>query len=80
MQSNYKEICQKHNFKVKMFIKAKGPMRNKFSYPDLIVIFTNTVVHKMSMTAKREAKNNDIPITYLYSSSIHALEHALVGY
>lgn len=80
MEENYREVCRKHNFDVKIYTRVKGSVREKIGHPDLIVVFTSTVAHKMSMVAKKEAKRNYIPITYINSSSISALENVLVEY
>jgi hypothetical protein len=80
MEENYREVCEKHNFKAKIFTKAKGSVRNQIGNPDLIVIFTNTVAHKLCAAAKREAKRNYISVEYVHSSSISALENVLSIY
>jgi hypothetical protein len=77
MEETYREVCQKHNYDAKIFTKVSGGVRDKIGYPDRIIIFTGTVAHKMSTVAKREAKRRYIPITYVHSSSVSALEQVL---
>lgn len=80
MENDYRKICRKHQLKAKVFTKVKGSIRDQIGEPELIVIFTDTVAHKMSMVAKKEAKHKDIPVTYVHSSSATALEQTLAVY
>ena len=42
--------------------KENGPIRKKIGNPDLLILFTNTVSHKMVLAAAQEAKRNNIPV------------------
>ena len=44
---------------------------------DLLLLFTNTVSHKMVMNASQEAKRNNIPIVRIHRSSTAALQSVL---
>jgi hypothetical protein len=49
--------------------------------PDRIILFTNTVSHKMVKVAIHEAKKKNIPVSRCHSSSasaLHELLHNLV--
>ena len=48
--------------------------------PDLMILFTNTVSHKMVNTAVTEAKRNKIQIARTHSSSAAALTDVLEAY
>ena len=37
-------------------------MKKKAGLPDLMILFTNTVSHKMVVSALQEAKKNQIPV------------------
>lgn len=77
MEEQYKKVCQNHNCDAKVFAKTHGRFRNQIGHPEFMILFINTVAHKMTMTAQKEAKKNDIPIKYVQSSSLSALESAL---
>jgi len=77
MVCQYKDICKSHGCKAKVFVKEKGALKKKMGCPDLLILFTNTVSHKMINSAVAEAKKNNIPITRIHSSSASALNHAL---
>lgn len=42
-----------------------------------MILFTNTVSHKMVITASQEAKKNNIPIARIHTSSATALRSVL---
>jgi hypothetical protein len=77
MVCQYADICKNHGCKAKIFVKEKGPLRKKLGCPDLMILFTNTVSHKMAITASQEAKRNDIPVARLQSGSCSALKEFL---
>lgn len=73
MVCRYKDICKKYNCKAKVFTQMASDMRNKIGNPDLIVLFTNTVSHKMVQSAVAEAKKNNTDIVRCHTSSGSAL-------
>ena len=77
MECRYREICKKNGYKAKVFTKEKGAIRKKLGCPDLMVLFTNTVSHKMVISASQEAKKNNIPVARVHTSSASALKCAL---
>lgn len=79
MEDRYRRICQKYNYKAKIFTKINGRFRNQIGHPDMIILFTGTVAHKMLATANREAKKAGIPIFYVNSSGQSALESVLMN-
>lgn len=80
MACHYKKICNKFGYKAKIFTKEKGAMKKKIGTPDLLILFTNTVSHKMVFSAVQEAKRSGIPIARSHSSSIEALGNILYQY
>lgn len=80
MVSQYTDICKRHGFKAKVFAKEKGALKKKVGCPDLMILFTNTVSHKMVHSAVDEAKKNNIPIERAHSSSAAALTQILTQY
>ena len=61
MVRQYRTICKEH----------------KIGNPDLVVLFTNTVSHKMVRCAVSEAKNKNIEVVRSHSSSQAALTEIL---
>ena len=47
MVTQYEEICRSYGCKAKVMAKEKGGFKKKIGVPDLIILFTNTVSHKM---------------------------------
>ena len=70
MVCQYTDICKDYGCKAKVFPKEHGN-------PDLMILFTNTVSHKMVITASQEAKKNNIPIARIHTSSATALRSVL---
>lgn len=51
MVCQYSDICKCYGCKAKVFPKEHGSVRKKIGCPDLLILFTNTVSHKMVITA-----------------------------
>ena len=62
MERQYQQICKKHGCKAKVFVKEKSGFSKQIGTPDLMILFTNTVSHKMVLSAVTEAKKNDVNI------------------
>ena len=77
MVYQYTDICKDYGYKAKVFPKENGAIRKKIGCPDLMVLFTNTVSHKMVISASQEAKKNNIPVARIHTSSASALKCAL---
>lgn len=77
MACQYEDICRAHGYKAKVFTKEQGALKKKLGCPDLMVLFTGTVSHKMVVSASQEAKRNKIPILHCHTSSATALNNLL---
>ncbi len=77
MERKYLDICKEYGCKAKIFTKMKREVKNKFGSPDLIIMFTNTVSHKLVDCANCEAKRCKARIMHSRSSSISALKNIL---
>ena len=80
MVCNYKNICKKHKCKAKVFTQMPGDFKRQIGRPDLCVLFTNTVSHKMVKSALDEAKRKEVEVVRCHSSSGSALEQILKDY
>ena len=47
MVCQYKKICKEHKCKAKVFTQMPAKLSSQIGSPDLIILFTNTVSHKM---------------------------------
>lgn len=77
MVCQYEKTCKKYGCKAKVFAKERSGFKKKLGSPDLIILFTNTVSHKMVTSAVSEAKRNNIQIARAHSSSVSALVNLL---
>ena len=80
MVHQYKKICKEYKCKAKVFTQMSGNLSEKIGRPDLLILFTNTVSHKMVNSALQEAKKNNIPIARIHTSSAAALHTVLNEY
>ncbi len=79
MHCRYKEICKKFGYKCKVFTQCPANFKNQIGSPDIIVVFTGTVAHKMLSTASEKAQKSGAKMLHLNSSSASALSDALSG-
>ena len=77
MVSQYKKICKNYNCKAKVFTQMSASLDKQIGRPDLLVLFTNTVSHKMIQGAMKAAKKNSVPVARIHSSSATALRNLL---
>ncbi|MDO4566498.1 MAG: DUF2325 domain-containing protein [Oscillospiraceae bacterium] len=76
MACKYKELCERYNCKAKVFTQPAG-LKCKIGSPDLMVLFTNTVSHKMIKCALAATKGSNVKIARSHSSSMSALKSIL---
>lgn len=76
MTRQYKNLCRNYKCKAKVYSKMESGLKN-IGTPDLIVLFTNTVSHKMVHCALSQAKEENTKIARSHSSSIAALKDIL---
>lgn len=77
MVREYETICKRHGFKSKVFTQMPANMKSKIGSPDLLVLFTSTVSHKMMRCAVTEAQKCNADIVRSHSSSATALDEIL---
>lgn len=77
MHSEYEKICKELGHKIKIFTQMKARFSKAIGSPDAVVIFTNTVSHKMVKVASVEAKKRNILIVRCHTSSRYALENTI---
>ncbi len=78
MERLYTEACLEHGCtRAKVFTKPSGEMKKKLGAADLYILFTNTVSHKMVISALCEAKKCNARVERCHSSSLCALRTIL---
>lgn len=77
MVRKYKELCKEYQCSAKVFAKNKGSLRNKVGSPDLLVLFTSTMSHRMVRCALNETRGKDTVVARAQTSSMAALRSIL---
>ena len=77
MVRQYKDLCSSYQCRAKIYPKMSGRLRDKIGCPDLLVLFTNTVSHKMMKSALSEVKGQSTIVARSHSSSMAALKGIL---
>ena len=67
MVRKYKDLCRSYQ------CSAKVTLKNRLGNPDLLVMFTDTISHKMVQNALNETRGQDTVIVRSRSSSMSAL-------
>lgn len=80
MVCQYEKVCKNHNCKAKVFTQMPSKLRDQIGNPDLIVLFTNTVSHKMVKCALNEAERCNADVVRSHTSSKSALIKILESY
>ena len=79
MIREYIELCKSYDCKARVYPKMCRGLQN-IGNPDLMVLFTNTISHKMVKCAIDGIKNLNIPIERSHNSSKTALKNILEKY
>lgn len=73
MIGQYKKICKNFSCKVKIFTQMKADFNKQIGSPDLLVLFTSTVSHKMVKTALSGINESRTDVVRCHTSSGNAL-------
>ena len=76
MVRRYEELCKSYDCKAKVYAKMERGMQNIGS-PDLLVLFTGTMSHKMVQGALSQLKGQNTIIERCHTSSLSALRGIL---
>ena len=71
MIRQYEQLC-----KAKVYIETDKGIQN-FGTPDLVVLFTSTMSHKMLQIASGQAKRKNLRVARSHTSSMAALKSIL---
>lgn len=76
MERRYIDLCKSYSFKAKVYTKMKAGMKD-IGCPDLLVLFTSTMSHKMLRSVLSSSRNENMSIERCHTSSISALKNIL---
>ena len=76
MEREYINLCKKHGCHAKVFCKYKNSMCDRIGKPDLLVLFTHTVSHKMIQNALSNVCDSTA-IVRSHTSSLQSLRQIL---
>ncbi|MGN0363748.1 MAG: DUF2325 domain-containing protein [Bilifractor sp.] len=76
MERRYMDLCRKHGCDAKVFCKFNTRMMSRIGSPDLLILFTHTVSHKMVQYALNETSPKT-KIIRSHTSSITSLSKIL---
>lgn len=77
MTCKYQELCKQYHCKAKVFTQVPGNLSKQIGTPSMIILFTNTVSHRMVQCAMTEAKRKNIHVVRCHTSSVSALKQVL---
>ena len=77
MVSQYERIWKGFRCRAKVFTQMSADLSKQIGQPDLMVLFTNTVSHKMVRCALDEAKRTNARVVRCHTSSRAALTEIL---
>ena len=80
MAGQYEKICKGYRCSAKVFTQMSANLAKQIGRPDLMVLFTNTVSHKMVRCAITESVRSNAVLERSHSSSASALIHILEAY
>ena len=75
MTCRYRELCEEYHCKARVYPKLERSMKHLGS-PDLVILFTGTMSHKMLRSVKSEV-GGDVPVEYCRSASMAALRQIM---
>lgn len=76
MVRQYKELCREYQCRAKIYPKMSRGLKD-IGIPDLLVLFTNTVSHKMIRSALEQTKGRPVRTVRSHTSSMNALKDIL---
>lgn len=79
MERQYVNLCKRHGCKAKVFCKYQGGLKDRIGNPDLMIVFTHTVSHKMVQCALTNV-NEKTEVVRTHKSSMASLEEVLSTY
>ena len=79
MERDYLNLCKEHGCNAKVFCKYKSCMKDRIGNPDLMILFTHTVSHKM-IKVSLDSAGTGTQIVRTHTSSKASLKSILSTY
>ena len=76
MERRYAQMCSRFGWKSKIFCKPKTDMKSRIGNPDMLILFTHTVSHKLVQSVLPYVPE-DTSIVRSHSSSLASLQNIL---
>ena len=76
MEREYAKMCSKYGWKAKIFCKPQADMKNRIGNPDMMILFTHTVSHKLAQNALKNVSAGT-RIVRSHTSSLASLRNIL---
>lgn len=76
MARRYKELCLEYRCNAKVYTKMSSALAD-IGCPDLLVLFTSTISHKMLRRVLGDSKRRKTRVARSHTSSINALKSIL---
>lgn len=77
MIRQYKDICKNYKYKAKVFTQMCTTLDKQIGCPDLLIMFTSTVSHKMIRCVENAIDERKTDIVRCHTSSSTALTEIL---
>ena len=77
MERRYAEMCSKYGWRSKIFCKPSADMKNRIGSPDMLILFTHTVSHKLVQNALTNVSGKT-KIVRSHTSSLSSLQNILM--
>ena len=77
MVRRYKDLCKEYQCSAKVFTQMRTGLRDLIGQPDLLVLFTSTMSHKMLRSALVDTRGGDTVVVRSHTSSMEALRGIL---
>ena len=77
MERRYIDLCKAYRCQASVYTKPRGGLKGKFGSPDLMIVFTSAMSHKMLRGALCEIRGKDTKVEYCHSASVSALKAVL---
>ena len=78
MERKYREMCSRFGCWSKVFCKPGADMKNRIGRPDVLILFTHTVSHKLVQNALQNIAS-ETKIIRSHTSSLASLQGILEG-
>ncbi len=76
MSRRYIDLCKSYRCKAKVYPLQSGGMKD-IGTPDLLILFTNTVSHKMIRCALSQTKEDRTRVVRVHGASVAALKSVM---